>query len=296
MPSSVEAASTPLETRWIFTRLSQTAAEVNRALGAYRFDEAASAVYQFFWGELCDWYLEIVKLRLNFVEGGEAANADALAALDAFIQVFDAALRLLSPFMPFITEEIWHALYNGAPPAKSIALSRFPQAADFPSDEQAVHAIETLQEVIVTVRGLRKEIGVPEKEATPIRVFSTPNASQSAATLAQTNADMLAKLCRVSAVELVAASLSGESTRSTPAFDVEVVYERQIDVPAERERLTKELAKLEKGLQAADRQLGNEAFMAKAPAHIVEGLRKQSTETRLLYDKAKAALDALPAE
>jgi valyl-tRNA synthetase len=79
-------------------------------------------------------------------------------------------------------------------------------------------------------------------------------------------------------------------------FDVSVVYARQIDVPAERERLTKELAKLEKGLQAGERQLGNEAFMAKAPAHIVEGLRKQAAETRLLYDKAKAALDALPAE
>jgi valyl-tRNA synthetase len=294
--SSAKVGSAPLETRWIFTRLSQTAAEVNRALVAYRFDEAASAVYQFFWGELCDWYLEIVKLRLNFVEigavGGEAANAEALASLNAFIQVFDAALRLLSPFMPFITEEIWHALYNGAPPAKSIALSRFPQAANFPADEQAVHAIETLQELIVTVRGLRKEIGVPEKEATPIRVFSNSDA----ATLAQSNADMLAKLCRVSAVELASASLSGESTRSTPTFDVEVVYARQIDVPAERERLTKDLAKYEKGLQAADRQLGNEAFMAKAPAHIVEGLRKQSTETRILYDKAKAALDALPVE
>jgi valyl-tRNA synthetase len=171
-------------------------------------------------------------------------------------------------------------------------LSRFPQAADFPADQPAVQAIETLQELIVTVRGLRKEIGVPEKEATPIRVFSTADA----ATLAQGNADMLAKLCRVSAVELASASLNGESTRSTPTFDVEVVYARQIDVPAERERLTKDLAKYEKGLQAADRQLGNEAFMAKAPAHIVEGLRKQSTETRILYDKAKAALDALPAE
>jgi valyl-tRNA synthetase len=291
-PWPVAAASAPLETRWIFTRLSQTAAEVNRALGAYRFDEAASAVYQFFWGELCDWYLEIVKLRLNFVEGGTAENAEALASLDAFIRVFDAALRLLSPFMPFITEEIWHALYSGAPPAKSIALSRFPLAADFPSDEQAVHAIETLQEVIVTVRGLRKEIGVPEKEATPIRVFSTSDA----AILAQGNADMLAKLCRVSAVELASTSLSGESTRSTPTFDVEVAYARQIDVPAERERLTKELAKLDKGLQAADRQLGNEAFMAKAPVHIVDGLRKQSTDTRVLYDKTKAALEALPAE
>jgi valyl-tRNA synthetase len=292
-----DLATQPLEARWILSRLSATAGEVNRALGAYRFDEAASAVYQFFWGDLCDWYLEIVKLRLNFVpEGGESANREALDALQAFIQVFDAALRLLSPFMPFITEEIWHALYNGAPPAKSIALSRFPQAQDFPVDEPAAQAIETLQQLIVTVRGLRKEIGVPEKEATPIRVFSTPTASQAAATLAQENADMLAKLCRVSAVEIAPAALTGESTRSTAGFDVEVVYARQIDVPAERERLTKELAKLEKGLQAGERQLGNEAFMAKAPAHIVEGLRKQSAETRLLYDKAKAALDALPAE
>jgi valyl-tRNA synthetase len=285
-----ELSSQPLEARWILSRLSATAGEVNRALAAYRFDEAASAVYQFFWGELCDWYLEIVKLRLNFVEGDAAANAEAMLALGTFVQLFDAALRLLSPFMPFITEEIWHALYNNAPPARSIALSRFPQAADFPSDETVVREMETLQQLIVTVRGLRKEIGVPEKEATPIRVFSNSDA----ATLAQTHAGMLAKLCRVSAVELSPAALSGESTRSTPSFDVEVVYARQIDVAAERERLTKDLAKYEKGLQAADRQLGNEAFMAKAPAHIVEGLRKQSTETRLLYDKAKAAFDALP--
>ena len=75
-----------------------------------------------------------------------------------------------------------------------------------------------------------------------------------------------------------------------------VVYERQIDVPAERERLTKDLAKLEKGLTASERQLGNEAFMAKAPAHIVEGLKKQAAETKMLYDKAKASLEALPPE
>jgi valyl-tRNA synthetase len=107
---------------------------------------------------------------------------------------------------------------------------------------------------------------------------------------------MLAKLARVSAVELASATLSGDGTRSSAAFDVEVIYQRQIDVPAERERLTKDLAKYEKGLIAADRQLGNEAFMAKAPANIVDGLRKQHAETKMLYDKTKAALDALPAE
>jgi valyl-tRNA synthetase len=95
-------------------------------------------------------------------------------------------------------------------------------------------------------------------------------------------------------VEFASAALSGEGARSTADFDVAVVYERQIDVAAERERLTKDLAKYEKGLAAADKQLGNGAFMGKAPAHIVEGLRKQAAETKILYDKTTAALNALP--
>ena len=145
--ASIEALpeGTPLETRWIVTRLSAVAAEVERALGVYRFDEAASAVYQFFWGEFCDWYLELIKLRLDFGIGDGAEQAEISAekrestavSLAALVGVFEAALRLLSPFMPFLTEEIWHALYNGAPPTKSIALTRYPRAGDFPADTTA---------------------------------------------------------------------------------------------------------------------------------------------------------------
>jgi valyl-tRNA synthetase len=286
--------ATPLETRWIFTRLSSVCAEVDQALAAYRFDEAAQAVYQFFWGEFCDWYLELVKLRLEFGDTQpDAATRERTAiSLAALTGVFEAALRLLSPFMPFLTEEIWHALYEGTPPAKSIALSRYPQAADFAADEASVTAMETLQELIVTVRGLRKEMGVPEKEPAAILV----HASNRVAALADAHADMLSRLARVSSVELVSEALTGENARSTANFDVAVLYERQIDVPAERERLTKDLAKFEKGLAAAEKQLGNETFMSKAPAHIVDGLRKQQAETKLLYDKAKSALDALPPE
>ncbi|NYF88091.1 valine--tRNA ligase [Tunturiibacter empetritectus] len=292
---------TPLESRWIFSRLSHTAAEVDRALSAYRFDEAANAVYQFFWGELCDWYLELIKLRLNFDDLPETVSEEDRAArrletalsLTLLISVFEQALRLLSPFMPFITEELWHALcsYSMGGPSlpKSIALTRYPQASDFPIDLVAEAEMKTLQDLIVTVRGLRKELGVPEKEATPIRIFASP----AIGALAKLNADMLAKLSRVSAVEVAPAALTGANARSTADFDVAVLYERTIDVPAERERLTKDLAKYEKGLAAADKQLNNEAFTAKAPAHIIEGLRKQSAETRILYDKTKAALDAL---
>jgi valyl-tRNA synthetase len=281
-------ADTPLETRWIFDRLSAVSTAVDRALADYRFDEAANSIYQFFWGELCDWYLELVKLRLDFTEGAPPNPATALT-LASLTGVFESALRLLSPFMPFITEEIWHALYNGEPPAKSIALTRYPQATDFSADPIAASAMKTIQDLIVTVRTLRKELGVPEKEPTPILL----HASNRILALADANQDMLSRMARVTSVEFASEPLSGSNARSTADFDVAIAYERQIDVPAERERLTKDLAKFEKGLTAAERQLNNEAFMAKAPAHIVEGLRKQSTETRILYDKTKAALDAL---
>jgi valyl-tRNA synthetase len=279
---------TPLETRWIFSRLSAVAAEVERALSDYRFDEAANAIYQFFWGEFCDWYLELVKLRLNF---DIPLNDDTAVTLASLTAVFEAALRLLSPFMPFITEEIWHALYAGAPPAKSIALTRYPQASDFPASTKSIAAMETMRELIATVRALRKDLSVPDKEATPILL----HAGARVIALADAHADMLGRLARVSSIEIAAEPLTGNNARGAATFDVAVVYERQIDIPAERERLGKDLAKYEKGLAAAERQLGNEAFMAKAPAHIVEGLRKQAAETRTLYDKTKTALDALPA-
>jgi valyl-tRNA synthetase len=314
-------ADTPLETRWIFDRLSAVSTAVDRALADYRFDEAANAIYQFFWGELCDWYLELVKLRLNFdapaaspsapslpeaviLSGAKnpdeagatktakelsAPNATTALTLASLTGVFESALRLLSPFMPFITEEIWHALYNNAPPAKSIALTRYPQAADFPADPIAASAMKTMQDLIVTVRALRKELGVPEKESTSIHI----HASNRIVALADANQDMLSRMARVASIEFASEPLSGSNARSTADFDVAVVYERQIDIPAERERLTKELARLAKILASAEQRLADEAFIAKAPAHIVDGLRKQAAETKTLYDKTKTALDAL---
>jgi valyl-tRNA synthetase len=293
------AFDVPLETRWIYSRLSAVSAEVDRALGDYRFDEAASAVYQFFWGEFCDWYLELVKLRMNFFPDEEGRYPPKTEVgqitLNALVNVFEAALRLLSPFMPFLTEELWHALYASIDlpsPAKSIALTRYPQAADFPADDAAVFAIETLQTLITTTRSLRKDLTVPEKEATPIQIHATP----AIGTLIQSNADMLAKLCRVSVVELSPTPLTGNNARSTTTFDVAVIYERQIDVPAERERLTKDLVKYTKGLEAAEKQLNNEGFLARAPQNIVDGLKKQHAETLALKQKTEAALAALPLE
>jgi valyl-tRNA synthetase len=288
LPKNLSGA--PLETRWIVARLHAVAEDVSTALGNYRFDEAANAVYQFFWGEFCDWYVELVKLRLDFTA---AKNDTAQLTLNALVSVFETALRLLSPFMPFLTEELWHALYGAIEqqvPAKSIALTRFPLAAEFTEDAASVRAMQTLQELIVTVRALRKDLGVPEKEAVPIRIHS---ASRIGA-LAQTNADILSRMARVSTVETAPEALTGNNARATANFDVAVIYERQIDVTAERERLTREIARLDKGLQAAEKQLNNPGFVAKAPAHIIDGLKKQAAETWALKEKVEAALAALP--
>jgi valyl-tRNA synthetase len=283
----VVGADAPLEERWIVAELHSTAAKVNQSLENYRYDDAANIIYQFFWGSFCDWYLEIVKLRLDFAE--TADKAATKAALTTLVSVFEAALRLLSPFMPFLTEEIWHALYDENPPAKSIALTRYPTGVDH-LDDVAKIDMAGLQSLITEVRALRKEIAVEEKAMTPIEV-RTGTIIQAAL---KQNQAIVERLARVNEVRFVAEITAGLAKHSTPSFDVAVVYERTIDVQAERERLTRDIAKYEKGLAAAERQLGNESFLAKAPANVVEGLKKQESETRLLLEKARVALDALP--
>jgi valyl-tRNA synthetase len=292
-PLSSADPQNPLESRWIITRLSQTSAAVNASLTNYRFDEAANHVYQFFWGDLCDWYLEIVKLRLNF---GEADDKTAAAtALATLFHVFESALRLLSPFMPFLTEEIWYALYAGAPPARSIALTRYPKDADYPKDSTVEGDMDVLQEFITLTRSARKVAGVPEREAVKVRFGCLEQTEE----IVLKNEEIILKMARASSIEATdypAVLPSGSSVLSSAQFDVEILYQRVLtamDLASERERLTRDLAKYEKGLTAAERQLSNEAFMAKAPAHIVEGLRKQAAETRLLYDKTKVALESL---
>jgi valyl-tRNA synthetase len=214
------------------------------------------------------------------------------ATITPLMFVFEASLRLLSPFMPFITEELWHALYDGNPPAKSIAMRPYPKVNNSVIDSEVLAQMTVLQSIITETRGLRKEIGVEEKAAVPIELRIDALLKP----VAEMNRDIIGKLARVSELRFVDTITVGLSNHSTPDFDVAVVYERTIDVPAERDRLTKDIARYEKGLAAAERQLGNDSFTAKAPAHIVEGLKKQEAETRQLLEKARAALDALPPE
>jgi valyl-tRNA synthetase len=299
---------TSIENRWILALLYKTAGEVNKALENYRFDEAASTVYQFFWGSFCDWYLEIAKLRLDFspvTPAEELAQREATKeedeswerrvkatmSLGILVMVFEASLRLLSPFMPFLTEELWHAVYDGNPPAKSIALAIFPKPRETSNGPvPVIEEMAFLQNLITEIRGLRKEIGVEEKAIVPIEV-RTDAASRK---IAEENRDIVERLARVSGILFVDQITASLSKHSTAAFDVAVVYEKKIDVAADRERLTKECLRLEKIVANDERALNDPGFAGKAPAHIVEGRKKQLAENRLLLEKAKAALGGLP--
>jgi valyl-tRNA synthetase len=284
------ADDAPLDARWIIARLNTVAAELNAGLADYRFDEAASLVYQFFWGDFCDWYLEIVKLRLDFSDSADKAATKS--ALTTLLQVFESALRLLSPFMPFLTEELWHALYEGETPAKSIALTRYPAGAVLSAEEVAVdHEFRALQDLITLTRRARKEIGVPEKEVVDVRIHQIKLLM-----VIDDSRRLFAHFAKVRLVQELDTPLKGTNVFGSSQFDVQVIYEKTIDVAAERERLTKELAKLEKALASAERQLSNQAFLDKAPPHVVEGLRKAEADNRLLIDKTRKAFDDLPQE
>jgi valyl-tRNA synthetase len=207
-------------------------------------------------------------------------------------------LRLLSPFMPFLTEEIWHTVYDGNPPAKSIALTQYPQSDNSKIDHGALGAMIVLENLISETRALRKDIGVEENAVVPIEVCAGPGLNASIGggyePFLRENLAIVERLARASEVRFVQQISAGLLRRHAYAGDVAVIYEATIDVPAERERLTKDIAKYEKGLASAERQLGSEGFLAKAPLHIVDGLKKQEAETRLLLEKARAALAALP--
>jgi valyl-tRNA synthetase len=276
--------------RSITSRLATTAGQVNLALENYRFDEAASIIYQFFWGDFCDWYLEIAKLQLDYSESADRNSTRK--SLHILIGVFEAALRLLSPFMPFITEELWHAIYNGIPPFKSIALSQFPQQTIAVTNKGAESKMAFLKEFISETRAARKERGVEEKATVPLTYFS----DALGVGIVSANVHVIQSLARTSPIQVSLMEIQSPTKRSTPKFDLDIVYEKQLDIAAERARLTKDIAKYEKNLISAERQLGNEGFLAKAPAQVVEGLKKQEAETRLLLEKARAALEALPRE
>jgi valyl-tRNA synthetase len=288
-PSADAVHSDLLEDVWIRSRFNRATRDVNEALGAYRFHEAANRIYDFFWGDFCDWYIELIKGRLN--AEGPAAKESARIACRNLMNLFEASLRLLHPVMPFITEEIWQAIYDANPPLKSVALAAYPQADEKQFSLAAETSMAILQDLIVAVRNLRAELKVEQKQKVPIQVFTQEAEIRS---LFEENRGAIERLANVESMTFVEHSLSKLSgARSTARFDVLVVYEKKIDVAAECTRLKKELEQIEKEIGNGQRQLGNEQFLAKAPAKVVDGMRARAQELSVLREKAQSKLDEL---
>jgi len=247
-----------LEDRWIFSRLSRTAEFANREFGQHRYHEVAEQLWQFFWHDFCDWYLEIKKLRL-------APGSGLTNDWRNLLGVFSAYLRLQHPILPFITEELWHRFGQNT----SIALERYPQAAAI--DEAAEREMSLLQDMVTAARKLKADNGVDDKLELAGVLYCRNGAS---------NVE-LSVLERLGKVKLdvrtgAAPALTG-AVRSTPHFDLSLQLP-EVDHDLLRQRLTKEIAKLEKIVLNLDRQLENEEFINGAPPQVVASMRAKRAE------------------
>ncbi len=275
----------PLVDRWLFARLAETVKTVNDALHSYRFHEAAQNVYQFFWRDFCDWYIEWIKPELQ-----NADRARATVAWRNLFAGFDAALRLLHPFMPFLTEELWHQLPQKAG-AKSIALDSYPQPLASWNDPEAIKEYGLVQEIIQSLRTIRAEMKLDPKKKVPAE-FSSVDAW--AREVMEANTDGILRMAILSEFEVRAEKLAegGGGTRSAAEFDVRIPYAADtVDVAAERARLKKEIAGLDKAIASKEKQLGNDTFRSRAPAPIIaqmeEALHGQRIELGKLVERLR---------
>jgi valyl-tRNA synthetase len=276
----------PLIDQWLFARLAITIETVNSALDNYRFHEAAQNVYQFFWGDFCDWYIEWVKPELL-----SADRERATVAWKNLFAAFDAALRLLHPFMPFITEELWHQLPQ-QPGAKSIALSQFPEVRAEWKNPAALERFALIQEMIGAVRIIRSEMKLDPRKKVGAE-FSV--ADSAIRTFIETNRDGILRLALVSDLKLSAERQSqpGGAVRSTAQFDVRIEYEETVDVGAELVRVRKEIERIAKDIASKERQLGDETFRSRAPEKIIRGMEATLEERRVELKKLAERLSQL---
>ncbi len=280
-PVSAGFEGVPLEDRWIFSRLNSCADLVNRAIDRYRFHEAAQLLWQFFWHEFCDWYLEIKKLRFSENSGLDPHWRNLLT-------VFEASLRLLHPVMPFLTEELWQRLAQGAAARPiSIALSQYPQYDIHVTDHPAERQMQLLQEIVTAARNLRADMGANPKEQLE-GVFYSPTA---AADVARKQIDAIQKLANLKLevrAEPAPAEVQGVK-RSTTEFDLALRIP-QAQVELQRKRLEKEIEQLEKVIANSQRQLANQEFVARAPEHVVNTIRQKLAEYEAQLAKSRSAL------
>ena len=261
-----EGASASLPDRWLVSRLHQVSQEITKALEEYRFNDAASLCYQFVWHEFCDWYLEMAKEDLY---SGEPSTRRSTSAV--LVRALKAILKLLHPFMPFVTEEIWQRL----PDTKaSIMIAEFPEASDFPSDDQALREMNLIMGAITGIRNIRGEMNVPPAKKVDVLIDAPDPADR--AVLAGHVAHLRA-LAKVESVE-VGASIAKPEASATAVFgpnQVHVVLKGLIDFEEEKKRIRKEIKKIEKDYEVSKNKLSNSQFLEKAPEEIIDSVKEK---------------------
>jgi valyl-tRNA synthetase len=265
-----------LADRWICTRLSRVSDEVARALDEYRFNDAAGLCYQFVWHELCDWYLEMAKQALY---GSDAALRHS--ALATAQEVLLATLKLLHPFMPFVTEEIWQKLSGSG---SSIMTAKFPEPSDFTDDPSSIQEMELLTGVITGIRNIRGEMNIPpSKSVNAVIDMADPDQAQ----MARKNLTHIQTLAKVDEVSISSGAPKPEAS-ATAIFghnQVHVLLKGLLDFDEEKNRLRKEIGKIEKEIEASGKKLSNASFLENAPADIVEKVREKVDTLSLKLEK-----------
>ncbi len=267
---------------WILSRLADLSRRVDEGLLAYEFGETARALYEFFWNEFCDWYIELAKPRL--AAGGEARET----VLGNLVFVLDNALRLLHPMMPFVTEEIWQHLPQTRGTADALMVAPWPVGLDSFCDEDAERAIALLQEVVVAVRTVRARYTLSPKVKLDVTVRP---AAECAATIEALSDDIRGIAGAASlTIAADAAKPAHAVAVATTSGEVYVSLEGLVDFAAERERVARELDKARQELARVEKKLGNEGYLAKAAPEIIAKDRARAGEYATAIEKLAAQL------
>lgn len=272
--------------RWILHRYNETVREVNRLMDAYELGEAARTVYDFLWSDYCDWYLEMAKIPLYQAQTEE----DKRSVLSVLTYVLDRTLRMLHPFMPFITEEIWQKLPHEG---RTVMLSPWPEYDAALSFTEAHARTATVMEVTRTIRYLRTEVQLPPGKK--VRVILHAGSTSSRDALNEGYA-MLQKLAAVEAAEIVIELRERPKQALTAVVgDIEIYLPLAglVDLQQEMARLEKEAKRLDGELARAEGKLNNPGFLAKAPDDVVAEERAKADDYRQKRDKVRARIEAL---
>ena len=287
--------------RWILSRLQAVVAEVDAALESFRFADAAKAIFHFVWDELCDWYIELAKPALHVGADDAPGQDSAKSARRHVVQgvlatVLETTMRLLHPFAPFVTEEIWQKLPKPSQLPASLMITVFPRADQAFTDAAAEAEMARLQDVAVACRMLKQTYGVSPAQTIAVDLRVTSDAARGSI---ERHLGVIERAAKVTAALTGAAGAApADAAKAVVGADVEVVMPLGglIDVAAERGRITKDLAKADKEIGALEKKLANADFLARAPEDVVAEQRERLAEEQARRGRLADALATLAAQ